>query len=309
MLMYHAVIGRPLPGEKASHSNVSVESFESQVQYLAEHYDVMHLHEYVSALREGRKVPSETVIITFDDGYETVYSQALPILKKYGVPATVFLSVDFVDSGKAMWDVSVDHWVSRCDVPTIELDIGGRMVLDVSQPAEKVNATYRILRYLNDQSSEDRQQVLDQLQAQVRVGDDEVSENLRPLNWEQVREMSGNGITIGSHAMSHSDLTRMEPDRMSWEVRESRRVIEARTGITADLFDYPGGAFNEEVKGIVKATYQGAVAVKKGSANSDVYGLRRTGIYGPNTQAEFIAKLSPLEPLMTGIAATFRRGG
>jgi peptidoglycan/xylan/chitin deacetylase (PgdA/CDA1 family) len=298
-----------MPGEKTSHSNVSTENFERQIQYLSEHYTLMHLHEYVTALREGRRIPSETAVITFDDGYETVYSQAFPILKKYGVPATVFLSVDFVDSGKAMWDVSVDHWVSRCDVPYIELNLGERRVLDVAQPAEKVSATYQILQYLNDQSSEDRQQVLDQLQAQVTIGDDQVSENLRPLNWEQVREMSGNGITIGSHAMSHSDLTRMEPERMAWEVTESRRVIEARAGIDADLFDYPGGAFNEEVKGIVKSTYKGAVAVKKGSANDDVYGLRRTGIYGPNTQPEFIAKLSPLEPLMTGLAARFRRGG
>ena len=66
--------------------------FEWQVRWLAEHdYRVIPLSTLVRQLRAGEDVAPRTAVLTFDDGFLSVYESALPILARLGFPATVFL--------------------------------------------------------------------------------------------------------------------------------------------------------------------------------------------------------------------------
>jgi hypothetical protein len=75
----------------------SVERFEREVRYVAENHHVVSLREAVRRLAEG--APAEPVVaIMFDDGYEDNCSVAYPILEKYGITATIFLTTGALDS-------------------------------------------------------------------------------------------------------------------------------------------------------------------------------------------------------------------
>lgn len=80
ILCYHSI------SDNGWRFSTPVEEFEKQIKYLKEHYEIKSLAEIL----EGKK----GVAITFDDGYEDNYTEALPILKKYGVTATVFIIGD-----------------------------------------------------------------------------------------------------------------------------------------------------------------------------------------------------------------------
>lgn len=83
--------------------------FESQVRWLVEHYEVISLHEFVDRLTAGASL-RRTAAITFDDGYAGVFENAVPILSKLGVPATVFLVADVVRKPAGFWwDRSASH--------------------------------------------------------------------------------------------------------------------------------------------------------------------------------------------------------
>lgn len=89
ILMYHSV-GAP-HGELTS-LDVSARDFERQMDFLSRHgFRVVRLTELAAMLRRGEKIASRTVVITFDDGYENNYTEAFPVLKKYGFPATIFV--------------------------------------------------------------------------------------------------------------------------------------------------------------------------------------------------------------------------
>lgn len=91
ILMYHYI-----NDEEPSRSKlgVSVKSFERQMRFLKEHkYNVISLEEFVTLIKNGRRLPLKTVIITFDDGYLDNYTNAYPILKKYNLPATMFVVI------------------------------------------------------------------------------------------------------------------------------------------------------------------------------------------------------------------------
>ncbi len=85
ILMYHAINPRPSP------ITVDPRTFQAQMQYLADsRIPVLSLHNLVERLRR-QDLPNRAVIITFDDGFASVYTHALPILIEHGFPATVFL--------------------------------------------------------------------------------------------------------------------------------------------------------------------------------------------------------------------------
>ena len=77
---------------------VPPQDFEMQLQFLKENgYNTITPHELVMALTEGAELPANPVIITFDDGYSDNYHRAFPLLKKYGMKATIFTVTSFMD--------------------------------------------------------------------------------------------------------------------------------------------------------------------------------------------------------------------
>lgn len=79
-------------------ASVSPENFKKQMEYLKSHgYNVISLDRLVTSLRQKTPLPSKSVVITFDDGFEDNYTQAFTILKEYGFPATIFLIVSMID--------------------------------------------------------------------------------------------------------------------------------------------------------------------------------------------------------------------
>jgi peptidoglycan/xylan/chitin deacetylase (PgdA/CDA1 family) len=89
ILAYHAV---GYPGEAASRFVVPVGRFARQLAWLRlRGYHVLGLDEYLAAWQAGHPPPAPAVVITFDDGYADNYHLAAPILRRHGMPATVFV--------------------------------------------------------------------------------------------------------------------------------------------------------------------------------------------------------------------------
>jgi len=103
ILMYHSVTPAAKKGDRLA---VSVAAFERQMRFLKEfRYNVVSLEEMSGMIRGGRKIPRGTVAITFDDGFEDNYIYALPVLKRYNLPAAVFVIVNEIGwPGRLNWD-------------------------------------------------------------------------------------------------------------------------------------------------------------------------------------------------------------
>lgn len=86
VLVYHNLSnGRPVPRE------TSAEVFAAEMEYLHNNgYHVISLRQLIDFMENGTPLPPKPVVITFDDGYRSFYTSAYPVLKRYGMPATVF---------------------------------------------------------------------------------------------------------------------------------------------------------------------------------------------------------------------------
>ncbi len=78
-------------------TNISVEAFSEQLEWLkTRNYTVLRLGEVVKRLADGRPLPERCAVLTVDDGFESFLSGAMPLLRRYGYPATLFVATDFV---------------------------------------------------------------------------------------------------------------------------------------------------------------------------------------------------------------------
>ena len=105
ILMYHAF---GAPGERPGRYIIPINQFKRQMAWLKwRGYHVLGLQEYVKRRVANRLPPPHSVILTIDDGYAETYNLVLPILRRYGFPATVFLVTQ--NLGSAMgWDHSTE---------------------------------------------------------------------------------------------------------------------------------------------------------------------------------------------------------
>ncbi|NQT95437.1 MAG: polysaccharide deacetylase family protein [Candidatus Omnitrophica bacterium] len=112
--------------------SVSPESFEKQMKFLREHrYNIVSLDELAELIKSKKSLPHKTIVVTFDDGYKDNYTEAFPALKKYNIPAAVFVAANKVGrEGYMDWQeleemvsygVGVgSHTLSECYLPDIK---------------------------------------------------------------------------------------------------------------------------------------------------------------------------------------------
>jgi peptidoglycan/xylan/chitin deacetylase (PgdA/CDA1 family) len=99
------------------------------------------------------------------------------------------------------------------------------------------------------------------------------------MDWDDLRSLDCDLITVGSHTLSHPILTSLNADEMELEIAESRRCLEQQLQRKADFFCYPNGAYGKRAYQLVQKTYRAAVTTESGvidgSQQLDVHRLPR----------------------------------
>jgi peptidoglycan/xylan/chitin deacetylase (PgdA/CDA1 family)/CelD/BcsL family acetyltransferase involved in cellulose biosynthesis len=253
--------------------------FDSQMRFVARHYRVVPLSVLIEHLQSGS---TETVIaITFDDGYQDNYSNALPILQRYRLPATIFLTTGSIDSREPLWfeTLAAALKTTTQECLDVEMDVPLRFWLRTVD--ERLHANAQLFTVLRRMPDAERQLSLNviirELAAPIHDRQDQM------LTWDQVRRMREHAIEFGGHTVTHPFMSKLSPERARWEVAECKRRIEAEVQAPARHFAYPSGR-HEDVgpssKEIVRmAGYEAAVSTEWGLnyAPTDRFELRRGG--------------------------------
>jgi len=149
ILTYHGVI-HSSDNSYNNRNAISAQEFEQQMAYISRNYRAMALPELVRRLKAGEPLPRSTVVITFDDGFRNNYSVAAPILKRYGLPATIFLATAYVNSPKlGLWTERVDWLLQSATLPVLEFAIDGEVrQLALQTTRDRIIASDQVRDYL-----------------------------------------------------------------------------------------------------------------------------------------------------------------
>ncbi len=262
ILLYHRVTALQTDPQQLA---VTPAHFAEHLDALKQHAVVLTLADLLKWLPTGRW-PRRAVVLTFDDGYADNLHEALPLLQKRSLPATIYLTADAIGRPtEFFWD-ELDRillqpgWLPR----SLQLEIGGRIfqwdirplehytpeeaqphrAWNVLQPGPTVRHTvYRTLcDFLRKLPPKRQRAAMDRIRDWAGV-EPAARPTHRTLTKEEAMELAhAPGIEIGAHTMHHPMLAHLPPPEQSHEIRQSRAALEALTGHPIRSFSYPYGA-------------------------------------------------------------------
>jgi peptidoglycan/xylan/chitin deacetylase (PgdA/CDA1 family) len=227
--------------------------FERHIDWIGRSFRFVTLDEIGEHLLTGAPFVEPVAAVTFDDGYCDVYEHALPVLRRKGIPAAMFVVTNLV--GHPLWQIHdklyhlVDKAFAAWDDPRKRLfdllsglHISPACVLrNRTSVTNSMSTTATLLPAL---SQADVAKVMQSLETLVGNGATDIPQG---LTWPMIHDMRRSGFTIGSHTRTHASLPMESADVVWEELDGSKRALEEQLGERVDHFAYPGGHFTPAV--------------------------------------------------------------
>ena len=245
ILGYHRIAAEP---DDPWHLCVRPDHFAEQLEVLVRRMRPVRL----DALAADRQPGPREVAITFDDAYLDVLLAALPVLERFGIPATVFVVTDALGTS-FWWDrvVALQRAAPPAKVtvtvPAVSgMSGAGTITVDSRRP---VPAALRTM--FRTSSDAGRSQVLEQLREGFGLID--LTGAARTVTADELQRLAAHPlIEIGAHTRTHPDLARLTTAQVDEEVRGSRQSLGDLLGRDVGAFAYPHGSVSPGVRTAVQ---------------------------------------------------------
>jgi peptidoglycan/xylan/chitin deacetylase (PgdA/CDA1 family) len=296
--MYHAVVAQPL--EVFDWCFVDAGAFEAQMTALRERFDVVPLAGAVARLAGGLTRP--TAVLTFDDGFMNNHDVAFPILRRLGLPATIFVCTDLVDTQETLWFCRLNRALAGSAREWLDWD-GRRFDLRGAQARAATSATLQasLKRWAPDGLLRELRTII------VSLDEDpdrpvEPASPYRILSRSALRAMQASGLVeIGGHSRAHTILSQLAPHDRRDQIAGSVAAVATLTGRPCRLFAYPNGRAVDYTPDcldiLADCGVETAVTAIDGTndASTPPLELLRRGVGGDMTLDQFAALVDPRE--------------
>lgn len=273
ILTYHRITASPADPWRRT---VSPHRFAEQMAVLREWAHVLTLEEMVHRLEAGT-LPPRAVAVTFDDGYADNLHRALPLLEKYGIPATFFIATGGLGRTREFWwdeleriflqpgrlpdalGLTLDgarHWwkLGRDAVLTEEAAVRWHTWHAEDPPPTRRHRIFRtIWKRLVHRSEAEQQNVLTQLRAWAGAPRT-ARPTHRTLTPVEARRLADHELAeLGAHTVTHVALDRLEAPQQHAEITHSKCRLEALLGRPVTSFSYPYGRYTRATVQILRS--------------------------------------------------------
>lgn len=307
ILTYHRILPNDHPHMNMIQPGMVVfsETFAMHLKTLKEHFELVHLGDWIGGAKSRSPIPDNACAITFDDGWRDNFDHAFPILQTEKVPVTLFLASDVIGTKRRLWPDRLAR------VLCADLTGSGKTLLNTT--------SFRWLRDLGvthsfDPSTRCRDEIDAIIMKTKRFSDFELDKRLSEievklgcaespqapdfLDWVQVKAMTQTGLVqLGSHTRNHIRLLDyLDKDTLLDEVKVSKDIIQRNADCPVHVFCYPDGHWTTSAVAAVRANYVAACSTLRGwnSPKSDPYMLKRIAIHQDIAwdKTAFLARLS-----------------
>lgn len=303
VLTYHRVGERPSRAAAGSRVfspsmlSATPSEFDRSMRWLSQHAQVIDIAEVLASVRENRPLPDRAVLLTFDDAYRDFGEIAWPILRTYRLPATLFVPTAFPDGSQPeFWWDRLYRALASAPVESWSCEPIGRISLRNDREAR--TAFTRLRAHVKALPHADALRFVDQVCRELQCPP---AAERSVLNWDELRDLAGDGVTLGAHTRSHPILTKLSADERRAEIQGAREDLLREIGSSRPVFAYPSGITDPAIVSLVRnAGYELAFSTEPGQnrmATADPLQLRRT-----NVTVKTSARLLPLRLTAVGHA-------
>ena len=264
ILLYHGVTKYKSFGiENYSKKHISKKKFEKQMKFLNKNINVVPLKE----IRNKKN----SVAITFDDTFKNVCDVALPILKKYNLPATFFISTGFIGKKKNFWVDKLEMYINFSTIKKVKVFFKSKIFsINTQNNKNKIRTINLLKKFLKTQKPKIRDDLLNKLRKILKPKKIIYAKNYKTLNWSDVKKLhSPPFYEVGGHTVNHEILSYLDNKAMKYEIRECLKQLRTRVSNKIDLFSYPEGQKAHYNKKVIQYLKKNKVSM----CPSAIYGI------------------------------------
>lgn len=225
-----------------------------QLRYLRRVFTFVPLQTIIASLGEAKRPgqPRHAAII-FDDGLRSNVEVAYPALRSLGIPATFFVCPGLIDARKWLWTHE-----TRRRLTFASAQLRGELAAEQKAPADIDG----FVQWMKELDLAQRARVEERLRTATAsfVPGEADREAFDLAQWPELRSLDPEVITVGSHSMTHPILPKLSDPEIESELRDSRRILEAKLDRVVDLFSYPNGDLDWRTLAVARRHYRAAVA-------------------------------------------------
>ncbi|REL37248.1 polysaccharide deacetylase [Thalassotalea euphylliae] len=252
------------------------EEFDWQMQLVAKYYTPISLSDAIKALKSDT-LPDNAICVTFDDGYLNNLTVAEPILRKYGIPATVYVATGY-SGGSNMFNDRILDLIGDTQHAQFNLSAVGIEKQSVNDTQSRIRLAHKIIGKIKYLHFDERNEVVDRL-----YRDNQAQEyDARMMTPAQIQELAFKGVEIGAHTQDHPILASLDVEEQQRQIVASKEALEIILSQPVKHFAYPNGKLNddysEQTADIVKTLgFDSAVSTHWGISTvaSDFHQMRR----------------------------------
>lgn len=270
VIMYHYV--REIKNSRFPEiKGLETELFREQLKFLKKNYNFVTTEEVIDSVYNNYKLPTKSVLLTFDDGYVDHYDAVFPILQEFDVQGSFYIPVKAVRDHK-MLDVNKIHFILAAESNKKQIIFDIKFLIDkykIEYNLQDFDYYYKklaiewrhdtaevifIKRLLQVELAEDiRGQIVDVLFGKyLQVNESEFAKELY-LSENQVKEMLKGGMHIGCHGYNHFWWNRLESEELEKEIDLSLDFLnEMGVDISNWTAAYPYGSYSDEVEKLLR---------------------------------------------------------
>jgi peptidoglycan/xylan/chitin deacetylase (PgdA/CDA1 family) len=242
--------------------------------YLAAGHLAVDLDALLAELRQGRVPRGGRVLVTLDDGARDACTTAWPILRHFGIPATVFVPAGLVGQGPFWWN----RLYRLAEVAkTRGLDLEGFLAhagAPLPRSGMRERSLWNSLRQVEGRPRDDL------LAAAAEWLGEDGGEAAGPMSRKHLEAMDGDSlITIGAQSFSHTVLAGLDAKRLALEVAGSREELEGLLSFRA-VFAYPCGDGPVVDAAAVRAVHEGGFEAAFTTAQGSLTGAEAPLLLG-----------------------------
>ncbi len=246
-------------------------TFAAVLEFLGRSFSIISLDSFLRGPKGPGRSAKPRCLLTFDDGWKDNYITALPLLKRFNIPATVFAVAGLIGTERTFWVERLMR-IWRDDTRRDEL----RATLEAGAGAVTEQDWFgHVVERLKHMPAAQRDQILEPLTASpeglLANGD-------LLLTWEEARQMQREGIEIEAHSVSHPLLVYEDDCTVKHELQDGKLELEQKLGKKIRAFAYPNGTWDQRVRKLVQdAGYECAFVTERGwyREGDDPFSIRR----------------------------------
>lgn len=273
ILIYHQVLEKT---DSMRPSEPNAEVFRWHMKLIKKYYHPLSIPEALSHLANDT-LPANAICVTFDDGYINNLDVACPILKEFGIPASVYIATAFIE-GENMWNDRIIDLVAKPELFSINLSALGENSVELGETTTRVLVAQKLINKIKYKPYKERKNLINTL-----YNDNNVTENSRRMmSVNQIIELANYNIEIGAHTAEHPILNVLNESEQRLQIKQSKERLTEILGSQVKGFAYPNGKididYDTRTRNIVEDLgFDYAVSTNWGVSDkqSDKYQLNR----------------------------------